>query len=307
MSRSRFWLIHGSNAAPNVALPDGVQMRAVDKGDLPPIAHGAFLYNGHEGSWERRGQVLQIDIDDLDEALDAINPLIELQGALQDATDGFLVLEWNGALQPPHRDDVADSAVSVWSALMKQAIAPTLKGAGFARSRSTFTRTVGTAEQRIGFRARGNRERRHVHLEVGWNLAEVACLDTDLALVVVGGETVQGDAPVVERQPREWTFTRETLLDDAAELVERELTRVVEALDRLDGPAAVLEHVDLSDGFRMLHRAQLKAVTGDHAGALADVQTLHDAFSRRHGMEVDAILARAGLAFVRNSGDVRGT
>lgn len=45
----------------------------------------------------------EIGIDDLDAALDEINTLMEVQGALQDASQGFLFLPWNGQLSEPWR------------------------------------------------------------------------------------------------------------------------------------------------------------------------------------------------------------
>lgn len=46
----------------------------------------------------------EIGFDDLDETLDEINTLMEVQGALQDASDGYLFLPWNGNLTEPWRD-----------------------------------------------------------------------------------------------------------------------------------------------------------------------------------------------------------
>lgn len=46
----------------------------------------------------------EILIDDLDEALDEINTLMEVQGALQDASRGYLFLPWNGTLSEPWTD-----------------------------------------------------------------------------------------------------------------------------------------------------------------------------------------------------------
>ena len=43
----------------------------------------------------------EIEIDDLDAALDEINTLIEVQGALQDASQGYLFIPWNGELTEP--------------------------------------------------------------------------------------------------------------------------------------------------------------------------------------------------------------
>src|SRR4051794_21775537 len=45
----------------------------------------------------------EVSIDDLDAALDEINTLMEVQGALQDASLGFLFLPWNGNLSEPWR------------------------------------------------------------------------------------------------------------------------------------------------------------------------------------------------------------
>jgi hypothetical protein len=46
----------------------------------------------------------EIGIDDLDEALDEFNTLMEVQGALQDASQGYLFLPWNGNLSEPWHD-----------------------------------------------------------------------------------------------------------------------------------------------------------------------------------------------------------
>lgn len=43
----------------------------------------------------------EIGIDDLDEALDEINTLIEAQSVLQEAVGGFLYLTWNNCLSGP--------------------------------------------------------------------------------------------------------------------------------------------------------------------------------------------------------------
>ncbi len=43
----------------------------------------------------------EIVIDDLDAALDEINTLIEVQSALQDASQGFLYIPWSGNLSEP--------------------------------------------------------------------------------------------------------------------------------------------------------------------------------------------------------------
>ncbi len=58
----------------------------------------------------------------------------------------------------------------------------------------------------------------------------------------------------------------------------------------------MLEHVDLSEGFDRLRRAQLEFVLGDHEGAMRDVRSVCEQFSDRRGMELEQVLARTGLA-----------
>jgi len=40
----------------------------------------------------------EVTIDDLDDALDEINTLMEVEVALQEASDGYIFLSWNGTL-----------------------------------------------------------------------------------------------------------------------------------------------------------------------------------------------------------------
>jgi hypothetical protein len=40
----------------------------------------------------------EVDIDNLDEALDEINTMMEIQAALQEVSKGYLFLQWNGEL-----------------------------------------------------------------------------------------------------------------------------------------------------------------------------------------------------------------
>jgi hypothetical protein len=46
----------------------------------------------------------EISFDSLDEVLDEINTLMEVQGALQDASRGFLFLPWNGSVSEPWQE-----------------------------------------------------------------------------------------------------------------------------------------------------------------------------------------------------------
>jgi hypothetical protein len=44
---------------------------------------------------------VDVDIEDLDRALDEINSLIVVQGTVQELTRGYLYTPWNGGLHPP--------------------------------------------------------------------------------------------------------------------------------------------------------------------------------------------------------------
>jgi hypothetical protein len=55
----------------------------------------------HEAAMRDCDARFEIRIEDLDAALDEINTLMEVQGALQDASQGFLFLPWNGSLTEP--------------------------------------------------------------------------------------------------------------------------------------------------------------------------------------------------------------
>ena len=55
----------------------------------------------HAANMRDCSERFEVSIDDLDAALDEINTLMEVQGALQDASQGFLFLPWNGNLSEP--------------------------------------------------------------------------------------------------------------------------------------------------------------------------------------------------------------
>jgi len=55
----------------------------------------------HEAAIKLCDARFEVSIPDLDEALDEMNTLIELQGTLQDVSNGYLFTHWNGNLLPP--------------------------------------------------------------------------------------------------------------------------------------------------------------------------------------------------------------
>jgi hypothetical protein len=58
----------------------------------------------HAAAMRECGARFEVAIEDLDAALDEINTLMEIQGALQDASQGFLFLPWNGKLSEPWQE-----------------------------------------------------------------------------------------------------------------------------------------------------------------------------------------------------------
>ncbi len=55
----------------------------------------------HESAMRACAARFEIEIDDLDEALDEINTLMEVQGGLQEASNGYLFIPWSGSLSAP--------------------------------------------------------------------------------------------------------------------------------------------------------------------------------------------------------------
>jgi hypothetical protein len=76
------------SAAPHVAA------EAAEIGDGTP----------HAAAMRECAARFEIEIDDRNAALNEINTLMEVQGALQDASQGFLFLPWNGNLSEPWRE-----------------------------------------------------------------------------------------------------------------------------------------------------------------------------------------------------------
>jgi len=86
--------------------PGGPQFRVwLDVGEHVR-AEAAEIGEGtpHEAAMRECDARFDIGIDDLDEALDEINTLIEVQTAVQDASQGYLFLPWNNNLSEPWRE-----------------------------------------------------------------------------------------------------------------------------------------------------------------------------------------------------------
>lgn len=243
----------------------------------------------HAASLRRCPRRFVIEFADLDEVLQESNALIEVQCTLQELTEGYLVTPWNRGVLEPHGRTPAPNP---WATAMKRAVAPLMKAAGFSRKGSVFTRTHGTASQRVAFRKSGE----HQSLDVGWNLEETVGLATNTARVVVGGQAVQFSRNLVPDGVAEWCVPAESDVDDLVHDLEQELGKLLAALDNVQDAASTLAHVDLESGFLRLDRAQLKFVLGDREGALADVDSVCEQFADRRGMTRLEVLRRLGLS-----------
>ncbi|MBK6921172.1 MAG: hypothetical protein IPH07_27495 [Deltaproteobacteria bacterium] len=86
--------------------PGSPQFRIVLSAEPHVAVEAAKIGMGtpHEAAMRECGARFEVAIDDLDAALDEINTLMEVQGALQDASQGFLFLPWSGHLSEPWRE-----------------------------------------------------------------------------------------------------------------------------------------------------------------------------------------------------------
>ncbi|ALN55874.1 hypothetical protein GLE_0516 [Lysobacter enzymogenes] len=98
------------------AAAQGLQVRWDEDGPVLRIAfvHGAQVAReaaaiaaggGYADALRGCDARFEIAIDDLDEALDEMNTLIEVQTTLQEGTGGFLFNDWNGELSPNPSSD----------------------------------------------------------------------------------------------------------------------------------------------------------------------------------------------------------
>jgi hypothetical protein len=69
-----------------------IQVKAKEIGKNSPYKQEMNLCNA----------CFEVSIENLEEALDEINTLMEIQGALQDASKGYLFLPWNDSLSEPY-------------------------------------------------------------------------------------------------------------------------------------------------------------------------------------------------------------
>jgi hypothetical protein len=167
----------------------------------------------------------------------------------------------------------------LWMEGFKAGAVPVLSAAGFSGKATHYNRRRGSATQIVSFR--GDRRLSGERLlEVGLDLDEIRSLLPMRTWGPVVGGILVWFAPSAEQlglKIRErWVIGAPSLLTApaiAAEL-QKTLTSLIAALDRIDGLGTVLEYVELSRGTDPLYRAQLKYVLGDESGALSDVQSI---------------------------------
>ena len=77
-----------------LATEEHVQLEAAEIGEGTPYAKEMSACTAR----------FEISVDDFDEAIDEINTLMEVQSALQEASQGYLFLPWNGNLSEPWKE-----------------------------------------------------------------------------------------------------------------------------------------------------------------------------------------------------------
>lgn len=86
-----------------VTRPDAPTFR-VSLSDAPHVARVAIEIAAgteHQAAMAAFDARFEISIEDLDEALDEINTLMEVQVSLQDASNGYLFIPWSGVIAKP--------------------------------------------------------------------------------------------------------------------------------------------------------------------------------------------------------------
>ena len=177
-------------------------------------------------------------------------------------------------------------AIKTLTAIATAAMKPLAKAGGFKKQALTWRRRHGETLQVL------NVQRSH-----GNTASEASCYVNVAiafdALYRLESEPVP-EAPrehechfrermedLVAGAPSEWSVDAST---DEAELTERlaaDLSRVAAFLDAVGGPAKLLQHQALDHGAQLFLRAQLRYVTGDPEGALADVRRGVEFFADR--------------------------
>ncbi|AJT40949.1 hypothetical protein [Psychromicrobium lacuslunae] len=82
---------------------EGLRFR-VSLEESAEVATAAQQAAGDQQRWQTLANCaarFSVEVSDLPAALDEINTMMELQGALQDCSDGYLVLPWNGGILGP--------------------------------------------------------------------------------------------------------------------------------------------------------------------------------------------------------------
>jgi hypothetical protein len=167
----------------------------------------------------------------------------------------------------------------LWTEGFKAGAVPVLSAAGFSGKATLFNRRLGSTIQVLSFRGDSRLPGERL-LELGIDLDEIRSLLPARTSGPVVGKTLVWLAPSMEQLGLKirdrWVIGAPSLLTAPAiaEALQKSLTSLIAVLDRIDGPRAVLEHVELSRGSDPLQRAQLKYLLGDDTGAFADVQSI---------------------------------
>lgn len=177
------------------------------------------------------------------------------------------------------------------SALVTASLAPLLKAAGFRKQALLFERRRGDILQVVN--AQVSHGGAAFYINVGLISDAVAALKARSSLSMIGKHAVHYGKrleQLVPELPASWSPDDPT----AGTRIAAALARVVTLFDPIDSASTMLEALDLSRGFDKTLRAQLRWITGDRAGARADLEAVAAEFADRD-LSVDQLALAAGL------------
>ncbi len=167
---------------------------------------------------------------------------------------------------------------------------------GFKKKGAVFHRRLGGTTQLIAFQFSkanlGDEGGFFVNIGLVFDALN-AVGGTTTGRALVGGEVVHwGRRPgdLLPNAPSYWDVHVTTDPEQLGASLRAALEPIVAMLDRLDGPAALLEAFSLDRGFEKVLRAELRYVLGRHAEALADLRAVAAEFSNRRGVSVERLI-----------------
>lgn len=187
------------------------------------------------------------------------------------------------------------------STALAVAVTGQAKAHGFRKKAFAFRRTHGQTTQAIHFQLSGGNTSREgaFYVNVGISFDAVTALGgSTTGQLVIAGEPMQFAAQLDELSPGApavWEITEQTDPRELGARLGEVLAPVLEKLDSIDSPAAMLGQFPLDQGAQRVLRAQFHYVAGDFGAALAELRQVAAEFADRRGMSVGDLIARHGL------------